>query len=245
MNQKEPKFYLNFAPSGRGINLYRLNSTKPRQANKQQDIMTKGKDIKADPEMIKRLLKEAEFCFGRQLHSPRDFMEFCYALEDELEQSLSLSTVKRLWGYVNCEYQPRLSTLSLLARYVGYRDWLDFADNMRPVSQIESSFMSGKSIMSDDLSAGDEVIFSWAPNRRCHAMYIGGDCFRVIDSHNSKIEKNDTFHTTLLAVGHPMHATNIVKTDGQIHNFYVAGKQKGLASVAVRKKGATGFSPIK
>ena len=73
-------------------------------------------------------LREAvELKAGRKVRTPKDFDYLHDRIFDECHDMVSTSTLKRIWGYVTTEGQPRTTSLDLLARYVGYDDWEQFA----------------------------------------------------------------------------------------------------------------------
>ena len=71
---------------------------------------------------IDQLRRAVEQKAGRKMSTPRDFDLLSDRLFDECHEMLSPSTLKRIWGYVQSGGRPRLSSLSLLARYVGYAE---------------------------------------------------------------------------------------------------------------------------
>ena len=75
---------------------------------------------------IERLKASAEQKVGRQMHTPKDFDYLRDCIYEECHEMVSLSTLKRLWGYDRYEGTPRVSSLTPIARYVGFRDWDDF-----------------------------------------------------------------------------------------------------------------------
>lgn len=75
---------------------------------------------------IDQLRHAVEQKAGCKMSTPRDFDLLSDRLFDECHEMLSPSTLKRIWGYVQSGGRPRLSSLSLLARYVGYADWEAF-----------------------------------------------------------------------------------------------------------------------
>ena len=75
---------------------------------------------------IERLKASAKQKVGRQMHTPKDFDYLRDCIYEECHEMVSLSTLKRLWGYDRYEGTPRVSSLNPIARYVGFRDWDDF-----------------------------------------------------------------------------------------------------------------------
>jgi len=72
-------------------------------------------------------LKEAVVgTFGRTLDAPTDFDLLSAEIRKCTGETISASTLKRLYGYIRPATVPRPSTLSALARYAGYAGWSDF-----------------------------------------------------------------------------------------------------------------------
>jgi hypothetical protein len=65
-----------------------------------------------------------------------DFEKLSEAISEATGITLSISTLKRLWGRVTYNNVPALNTLNTLARYAGYEDWRAFKQNGKaPVPQ--------------------------------------------------------------------------------------------------------------
>ena len=75
---------------------------------------------------INELMLQAEKKFGRRLNVSNGFEEFAFLLSSKLKSQVSASTLKRLYGYVGDVHTPRMSTLDILAQYIGHIDFLDF-----------------------------------------------------------------------------------------------------------------------
>ncbi|MBP5799888.1 MAG: hypothetical protein J6W43_08260 [Prevotella sp.] len=95
---------------------------------------------------IERLRVSAEQKVGRQMHTPKDFDYLRECIYEECHEMVSLSTLKRLWGYDRYEGTPRISTLVPIARYVGFRDWDDFLQHQSNVEEEDSQDESTASI---------------------------------------------------------------------------------------------------
>ena len=75
---------------------------------------------------IEILKAEVLIHFGRTLDAPTDYDLLSVAIEKSTGEVISVSTLKRLFGYKGQSTIPRPSTLSVLARYVGTTGWSDF-----------------------------------------------------------------------------------------------------------------------
>ena len=78
---------------------------------------------------VKLLTGDVEERLGRGMLSPKDFEYLHGIITSELNESVSVSTLKRLWGYSKYLSSPSVSILSILCRLVGYRDWEDYRAN--------------------------------------------------------------------------------------------------------------------
>jgi hypothetical protein len=69
---------------------------------------------------IQCLCRDLEQRMGQQLQSPADFQLLLNQIWEKQHVVLSLSTIKRLWGYVESNGAPRLSTLNTLAQFLDF-----------------------------------------------------------------------------------------------------------------------------
>ena len=77
-------------------------------------------------EAVSRLRTDVEARYGHPLKTSRDFEQLSEAINGSQHQHVSATTLKRMWGYINEPVTPRLSTLHILARYVGAADFNDY-----------------------------------------------------------------------------------------------------------------------
>lgn len=72
---------------------------------------------------LTRLRKEVEAEVGRRMKTPKDFEYLSALILERQHEAVSVSTLKRLWGYIQASSNPRSSTLDVLVRFVGGTDW--------------------------------------------------------------------------------------------------------------------------
>ena len=183
-------------------------------------------------EKLKQILKSQ---FGRDMETPADFSDLSDDIRVKLKcSSISATTLKRLFGYIKYDKCISLSSLSLLARYLGYSGWNAFCMNYKS----ESDFISNQVIYSKNLSKGDSVVFEWNPNRYCLAEFLGNDKFLVRDAQNCKLEIGDTFTTTQFTLNNPLIITDLIqiRMSDNSPKKYVAGSKSGLSKLKEIKK---------
>lgn len=171
-----------------------------------------------------------EICrvYGKPVKNPSDFEGLASAVENAVAQLVSVSTLKRLWGYVTYSSDPRNSTLDILSRYVGRADFRTLCLEL----QQTSSFFEAEKIISSQLDKGSVIELGWMPDRTVRLEYMGQNKFKVKESLNSKLEQGDIIETAQFIKGQPLFIGSVLRNGQQLQS-YVAGKSKGLTKLTV------------
>mgnify|MGYP003305611873 CR=1 FL=1 len=183
---------------------------------------------------ITTLLDCVEKRVGRPIKSPIDFDMLSLRISEQITEQISTTTLKRIWGYITTEHTPRYSTLSTLARFVGYVDWDDFCHSNCTAHEADSGFISCKQISVDHLAVGSRIELSWRPNRRCIVVYNGQNMFTVEEAFGAKIIAGDTFKATTFLLGHPLYMSELCRGN-DVPRSYIAGNRYGLSGLTVLK----------
>ena len=183
------------------------------------------------PEII-QLRNDIEQHIGLKLQSPNDFQQLIQQIWSTQHRILSLSTIKRLWGYVESNASPRISTLNTLSQFLSYTDWNAYLVALEQRTESESALFEGEGIRSTELTEGDLVEVSWLPNRMCIFRYLGNNHFVVEEVKHAKLHVGDTFNAVAFVIGKPMYLDQLALQDDTITS-YVAGKKNGITSVKV------------
>ncbi len=178
---------------------------------------------------IEKLKECIENVFGYKVRTPRDFDALATTIFNNTRQMISATTIKRLWGYLveKEEQNPRLNTLNILAQYVGYPDYETFCKLYSEESGSESAFLHNNSLLSRSLFKGDRLRLMWNPGRCVTIQYIGLNQFKVIESINSKLSKNDIFICERIVENSPLLLSNLIHDEGEPVN-YICGKKGGV-----------------
>lgn len=174
------------------------------------------------------LLADVEKAYGRRIQTTTDFEALSVVIEHETGELLSTSTLKRLWGYVSGSLSPRKSTLDILCKFIGARDFSTYCKGIREDKTVTSRFFSSKVIESDSLSAGTSLLLGWAPDRLVTIEYLGNCEFIVRESINSKLQAGDTFAVGSLMLGFPLYIPALHRGGETAAVSYVAGAVNGL-----------------
>ena len=185
--------------------------------------MTQRKEI---PE-LQYLLELVEKQYGRKLSTTTDFESLSVIIEKTTGELLSSSTLKRLYGYVSMNTVPRKTTLDILSRFIGNRDYETFRISLSNDPQFSSRFFSAKTVTTSELKAGDRLRIGWPANRIVTLNYLGDDLFEVDTSVNASLVKGDRFRQVSFMKGYPLYLSRILR-DGDYTPAYVAGMNSGL-----------------
>lgn len=183
-------------------------------------------------EDIDRLKKEVEVLVGRTIKSPKDFEYLSGQIFGYMKTNLSISTLKRLWGYVASTSHPSRFNLDLLSRMVGYSDWSAFLN--RQEGEASSRFFMKSKLVADALQVDDKVRLTWQPSRIVALKYLGNNVFVVEESIKSKLAKGDTFTCQQFVDSEPLYLFNLKHSGMDVCN-YVAGKNGGIKWNVVRE----------
>ena len=161
----------------------------------------------ATNENIAALRHSVEQAIDRKLLTPKDFDLLSSRIFARVGELLSRNTLRRIWGTLDEKHEPRLSTLSILARFIGYADFDAYVNKSTLVGEGESStFMMGRVLsVEDGLTRGDRLRLTWHPGRICDVEYNGGQHFLVIRSENTCLLPGNTFLCSIIIEGQPLY----------------------------------------
>ena len=155
-----------------------------------QNLKFKDKMNSAD---IKQLCKDVEEHAGLHLESKRDYIKLAELISQALNESMSYSTLMRLWGYRISFSHPSAYTLSVLARYCGYDSFTAYCNELHNRG-CESAFtLSPLSVLSNSLKVGtllrlhgsltvSAICAIWAICNIACCMWKMPNCHRVVCS---------------------------------------------------------------
>lgn len=178
-------------------------------------------------------MQHEELCreVERQLQfKPKVRTDFDYLSEKILaktHETVSSNTLMRLWGYRE-SVNARRSTLDILARFLGYADYVTFC-NWPPSNSDEpqSDEVMSTHLRTADLTIGQQVELTWLPDRRCVVQLCSDGSFEVKEAENTKLSVGDTFKCDIFIEGEPLYLSNLVH-ECRSPMVYVAGKKDGV-----------------
>ena len=177
-------------------------------------------------EILKRIKEQA----GIGMNKSSDFETLAQSIKDKTNESLGVNTLKRLFGYKTEKVVPRLSTMDIIAQYLGSADYESLIKELGEDADI-SLFTPIDSIEVNELEKGSQIRISYDPNRVFFLTYLGDFKFIVNEVEGSRnIIKGDVLTITQLAVGHRFVVSHVDRNGNDL-GAYESAKYKGLKSV--------------
>ena len=107
----------------------------------------------ANPQHIALLRQLVAESADHSIETSTDFIFLSGEIQGRLKETVSTSTLKRIWGYVDGYASIRTVTLDVLARFVGFPDWETFVTDYCETESVQSSHkVMSKSLHSNELA---------------------------------------------------------------------------------------------
>ncbi len=183
-------------------------------------------------EELRRLVEQV---LGMEVKTPSDFELLQNQIGEKIGERLSLSTLKRFWGYVdkdNTDYRVRVTTLDVLSQFAGYQNWVAFCQTDLTEGD-DSGFTPNRHLYVKDIPVGTLLVLTWKPARKVTLRYEGDDLFTIIESIGSKLRPGDTCHCTHIIEGLPLTLISLVR-DGEVLGNYICGREHGVEFFRVK-----------
>ena len=182
--------------------------------------------------LSKITLKEIEFKFGQEIRYPTDCESLSGHISMITKEHVSTSTLKRLLGFVKGTKEPRLFTLDVLAKYLGYENWDLYIEKFSKTDNSEFLNIEQVDVSTHDIN--DSINFSYEPNREVTLRYLGEFMFEVVMSKNSKLLKQDTLKILHFVKHYPLLINSVVRGEMDMGQFK-AGKVSGITNIIITK----------
>ena len=183
---------------------------------------------------MNQLRHAVEETFGHTPGSPTDFNHLSYQIHSKTNNKIGVSTLKRFWGYVKSDFNATYNTLSLLARYAGFRDWDSFCAQYK--GENDSDFSSASLIIAANLNLNSIIHAEWELGKSLRLKKNGQpDFFEVIESNNIKLKRGDTLNISTLIVGEKLIASDCNR-HGTSMGTYIGARNQGISSITMIDK---------
>ena len=186
---------------------------------------SRGKLKKAGRELT-ALRSCVESTMGHTMATSNDFVELSERIQTKIHEYVSVNTLKRIWNFIDDGNVPSVTTLSLLARFLDFKNWEAFLVHLDHTATSQEFL--GKGIRSNSLKKGDRLKITWEPNRQIVIMYTGDNSFVVEQSINSKLAVGDTFKSLYFFNSQPLFIDELIHDGFDKPMSYICGKKGGV-----------------
>lgn len=176
---------------------------------------------------IQRLKQAVEFAVGRKICTPKDYDFLEQQVVGFTEETLSASTLKRVWGYVASKSNISHYSLDVLSRVVGFENWDDFSNENNVSKDYNSQRVIRRKLFTKALSVGDTIKVTWKPDRVITIEYIGQERFRILESINSKLKAGDTFCCLMFVDNEHLFLHKLARDEMPVSD-YICGQEGGI-----------------
>jgi hypothetical protein len=179
--------------------------------------------------MISKLIQEkVEMRFGRPIRYAKDCEILAGSIHAFTGEKISCSTVKRLFGLIESENEPRLYTLDIIAQYLGYINYDNLLQEFNPNKADLNKDI--ETIAAKDLKIGDTIRIKYAPNRFLAANYLDDSVFKIVESNDPKILQDELLVFNNIGRNLPLFAS-WRSAKGINSKNVVLGKISGITSI--------------
>ncbi|MCQ2239188.1 MAG: hypothetical protein MJZ73_08145 [Bacteroidaceae bacterium] len=161
-----------------------------------------------------------------------DQISHCDSLAADVERvtgkHIGTNTVKRLLGFYEEGISPRVSTLNIIANYLGGSDWDTLVQSIGTQAS-RFKFLQGE-LVTADLKSGCLLELTYLPDRKLLLEYVGDSRFRVVLALNSKLQEDDLVQIYYIIPSFPLIVSDVVR-QGCSLGRYSAAMQFGVKTV--------------
>ena len=178
--------------------------------------------MKLSPAITQLLSKQC----GRAIATSADCTFLALDIEAATHERVGVNTLKRLLGFIHDERESRITTLNIIANYLGYDNWddLKLIDSEKGNSAFDDTL---DELHSTHLAVGTIIEVTYLPDRKLTIRYQGDNSFVVDQSLNSKLQAGDLLQLEHIVRGYPLLVSEVVREGNSLGSF-TAGKQQGI-----------------
>lgn len=167
---------------------------------------------------ISEIKNESKLSFDKA----KDFESVCTLIEESTKRHIGVTTIKRLFGYINDDRKPNAYTLNTIALFLGFPTWEEYVASKRLDSIIG---FRDEAVYIHTLKLGAVIDVKYL-NRELSFIVEsidGVNVLRVISAQNSSLCCDDVLFVYRLKVGEIIEAEKLIRKE-EIGNYRTNGK---------------------
>ena len=188
---------------------------------------TSNPSVPPSPEELKGFAKDLiEQRTGRQFSVLHDFDWLATEILQTTHTYISPTTLRRFWGYQE-HASLRTASLNIIATFIGYATWADFAKAMADGNSPQSGNIVRRRLLASELLKGTHIELRWAPDRCVVVRYEGKQTFCIVSVEGSKLLPGGMFHCMMMLENEPLYLSSLTYPDSPPSD-YICGQSTGV-----------------
>ena len=153
--------------------------------------------------MLSRAIKDkVEQKYGSTVRYPVE----CDALAEDISKatgrSISSSTIKRLWGFIEGASAARSYTLDTVAEYCGHSCFDDLIESFNPEKKEQKSNLV--KVQASEIGSNQVIVIGFGGDQSVQLQRDRKTTFRVISGNHPKLKEQQRISFNSVEVGYPM-----------------------------------------
>lgn len=176
---------------------------------------------------IEHIKKKSGLFFDRA----SDFSTLADLIANETKSTIGVTTLKRLFGYIDDARETNKGTLNILAQFIGYNSWEEYVSTLR----IDSDWIvESDTLWIACLSIGTVIEVGYLNRMVIFEVVIApeGKALRVMNAKNSSLHKADIVYIDRLRKGEKLEARKVCRenssgacrTNGEVRSINIINK---------------------
>lgn len=165
---------------------------------------------------------------GLTFDKASDFSSLAALIVNDTKHTIGVTTLKRLFGYIEDARETNQSTLNIIAQYLGYKSWEVYANSFR----IDSDWNDDNGIIwIENLMLGTKIEVAYLNRCVCFEVvkHDGFKAVKVTSASNSSLKIGDIAFIDRLRKGECLEARKVIrgtvlgsyKTNGELKRITV------------------------
>ena len=118
--------------------------------------------MKIEDAHLEKLKHDVGESCSLKLNTSKNFEILKYLIKERNGDHLSVTTLKRIWGYVEGYQGIREDSLNILSRFLGYPDWKTYvADRCGDKKKRSSHYIITNALLVEDIETNEMLEIFW------------------------------------------------------------------------------------
>lgn len=177
---------------------------------------------------------------GFRVHNAADYARLSNLIYEDTSQSISETTLKRLFGYIEGWQNPRPSIWNILCRYAGYANEEEFLREACINPELISGEVLHSRVLSSSLDVGTRMQILWYPNHSVTVEYLGNSEFKILDASGTSLKPGGFFKTHAFVEGDTLvladyYPSEKFRRDANPGILYEIGREGGIKIIFLKE----------